>query len=295
MTPSGTLQKQLAASYARNATCTLWTFQLKPGQRFSNGEPVDAESIRRGMTRAAIGAATSDEAYHMAGVVGFDALQADEATSFAGVTANGLTLKVQLSAPDCEFDLKTSQPVCSPVPPQAGAADNATYNDMPIGNGPFMMAKPWQHDKSITLVRNPNYTDGVKPLLSKVELTIYSSNSDFEYTGLVHGDFDYARVMPDDLQAAFQKLLRRRRARTPGSSSTRHGASTTCCTNVKNEPLNSGSGTGGGVDAIDRNAIVTRGSEPTRSRWQRRWCRRPSRPRAPTSRAYARPARSRTW
>ena len=170
---SGKVEKQLAASYSRNATCTQWTFDLKQGQRFSNGEPVDAESIKRGMTRAAIGTATSDAAYHMAGIVGFDALQANKASTFAGVTANGLTLTIKLSAADCEFDLKTSQPVFSPVPPEAGAASNTKYNDMPIGNGPFMMAGPWQHDKSITLVRNPDYTDGPAPLLNKVEMTIY--------------------------------------------------------------------------------------------------------------------------
>ncbi len=255
VTPSGTLQKQLAASYARNATCTLWTFELKPGQRFSNGEAVDAQSIRRGMTRAALGTATSDVAYHMAGIIGFDALQANKATSFAGVTASGLTLKVKLSAPDCEFDLKTTQPVFSPVPPEAGAADNATYNDMPIGNGPFMMARPWQHDKSITLVRNPNYTDGAKPLLDKVELTIYSSNSDFEYNGLVHGDFDYARVMPDNLQAAFKRFY----APSGNSSGFIKYPSwgvNYLLTNVHNAPLNSVAAREAVSYAIDRNAIV---------------------------------------
>ena len=69
---------------------------------------------------------------------------------------------------------------------------------MPIGNGPFMMAGPWQHDKSITLVRNPNYTDGPKPLLDKVSLTINDgSDSSFEYKGFTNGDFDYARVVPE--------------------------------------------------------------------------------------------------
>ena len=54
----------------------------------------------------------------------------------------GNTLKVALSKPDCEFDLKTAQPVFSPVPAEAGAASNTKYNDEPIGNGPFMMSEP---------------------------------------------------------------------------------------------------------------------------------------------------------
>ncbi len=253
--PSGKLEKQLAASYSRNSTCTQWTFELKPGQRFSNGEPVDAQAIRRGMTRAALGAASSAEAYHMAGIAGFDALQANKATSFSGVSAQGLTLTVKLTAPDCEFDLKTSQPVFSPVPPEAGAASNVKYNDMPIGNGPFMMAGPWQHDKSITLVRNPNYTDGPKPLLDKVELTIYSSNSDFEYIGLVHGDFDYARVMPDDLSAAFARYFKPARDASGFIKYPSWGVNY-LLTNVRNAPLNSVAAREAVSYAIDRNAIV---------------------------------------
>jgi oligopeptide transport system substrate-binding protein len=253
--PSGKLEKQLAATYHRNTACTLWTFDLKGGQRFSNGEAVNAESIRRGMTRAALGKAASDTAYHMAGIEGFDALQANKATSFAGVTADGLTLTVKLTAPDCEFDLKTSQPVFSPVPPDAGPADNATYNDMPIGNGPFMLAGPWQHDKSITLVPNPNYTDGPKPLLSKVELTIYDSDSSFEYTGLTHGDFDYARVMPDDLLAAFKRYDKPSRDASGFIKYPSWGVNY-LLTNVGNAPLNSVAARQAVSYAIDRNAIV---------------------------------------
>ena len=253
--PSGKLEKQLAASYQRNTACTQWTFDLKSGQRFSNGEAVNAESIRRGMTRAALGKAASDTAYHMAGIVGFDALQANKATSFAGVTADGLTLTVKLTAPDCEFDLKTSQPVFSPVPAEAGPANNATYNDMPIGNGPFMLTRPWQHDKSITLVANPNYTDGPKPLLSRVELTIYDSDSSFEYTGLTHGDFDYARVMPDDLLAAFKRYARPSRDASGFIKYPSWGVNY-LLTDVGNAPLNSVAARQAISYAIDRNAIV---------------------------------------
>ncbi len=253
--PSGKLQKQLAAGYSRNATCTQWTFDLKPGQRFSNGEVVNAESIRRGMTRAAIGKAASDEAYHMAGIEGFDALQANKATGFTGVKADGLRLTIKLTAPDCEFDLKTTQPVFSPVPPEAGSAANASYNDMPIGNGPFMLAGPWQHDKSITLLRNPRYTDGPEPLLSKVELTIYSSDSHFEYAGLVHGDFDYARVMPDDLQSAANRYYRASRDASGFIKYPSWGVNY-LLTNVRNAPLNSVAARQAVSYAIDRNAIV---------------------------------------
>ncbi len=253
---SGKLKKLLAASYSSNPACTSWTFTLKADQRFSNGEAVDAESIKRGMTRAALGSAASDVAYHMAEVEGFDALQAGKATTFTGVSASGRTLTIKLAAPDCEFDLKTAQSVYSPVPTSAGAADNAAYNDMPVGNGPFMLAKPWQHDKSITLVRNPNYTDGPKALLDKVALTIYDANPHFEYGGLVNGDFDYARVFPNDLGAAAQKYYTADRD-TSGFIKYQSWGINYLLPNVKNKPLNSVAAREAVSYAIDRSAIVT--------------------------------------
>jgi len=259
--PGGKIEKQLAASYSTDATCNNWTFNIKPGQKFSNGETVDAASIKRGMTRTALGTAASDVAYHMAGVKGFDAMQASKVSDptkvdFSGLTASGLVLKVALSAPDCEFDLKTAQPVFSPVPVQAGAASNTTFNDTPIGNGPFKMAQPWQHDKSITLVRNDAYTDGPKALLDKVVLTINDgSNSSFEDKGLQNGDFDYARPSPDDLKALAAKYYSPDLATNAFIKYQSFGINY-LLVNVVNKPLDSVKAREAVSYAIDRDAII---------------------------------------
>jgi oligopeptide transport system substrate-binding protein len=259
--PDGKTIKQLAASYNPDATCSTWTFNVKPGQKFSNGDPVDAASLKRGWTRTAIGTAASDTAYHMAGIKGFDALQNSKEkdptkVDFTGLTANGLTLTVALSKPDCEFDLKTAQPAFSPVPAEAGAASNTKYNDDPIGNGPFMLSQPWQHDKSITLVRNPNYTDGPAPLLDKVELTINDgSDSSFEDKGLTNGDFDYARVSPDDLKAYANKYYSPDQAKNAFIKDNTFGINY-LLVHVKNAPLNDVRAREAVSYAIDRKAIV---------------------------------------
>ncbi len=257
----GHVKNLLAQSYSSNANCTEWTFNLKPNQKFSNGEPVDAESIKRGMTRAALGTAASAVAYHMADVKGFNELQNSTATdptkvNFSGVTATGNVLKIALASPDCEFPLKTTQPVFSPVPPEAGAATNTKYNDEPIGNGPFMMAQPWQHDKSITLVRNPNYTDGPKALLAKVSMTINDgSDSSFEDKGFANGDFDYARVTPNDLEAFAKKYYSSDPAKNQFIRENTYGIDY-LIPNVKNKPMNSVAAREAVSYAIDRDAII---------------------------------------
>jgi ABC-type oligopeptide transport system substrate-binding subunit len=141
----------------------------------------------------------------MAGIAGFTELHGTgdpgskpTATTLSGLSATDAnTLVVKLSAADCEFDKKTLQPVMSPVPASAGEADNKTFNDMPIGNGPFKLKEPWRHDQGITLVRNDSYF-GQKAYLDEVDLTIQPTQDalEAEYKGVQSGQYDYARIPP---------------------------------------------------------------------------------------------------
>ena len=205
------LKPGVAESWEKNADCTEWTFKLR-NSKFSDGSDVTAESFIFGWTRAAKQAAASDVAYHLAGIKGYEELHGKDeegappatATTFAGATApDKNTLKVSLSEGDCEFDKKTVHPVFSPVPTSAGAHDNKTFNDMPIGNGPFKMKEPWQHDSRITLVRNDSY-HGTKTNIDEVQITILPSEGaqEAEYKGFQAGQFDYARIPPTLLPQA---------------------------------------------------------------------------------------------
>jgi oligopeptide transport system substrate-binding protein len=200
------LRPGVAEKWSRSDDCTEWTFNLRPGTRFTNGEEVTAASFIRGMTRAAKQTAASDVAYHMAGIAGYADLHGTgeegaspaKATEFSGLSApDANTLEVKLSSPDCEFDRKTLQPVMSPVPEVAGDATNKTYNDLPIGNGPFKMKEPWRHDERISLVRNDDYF-GEKAWLDGVEYTILPTQDaqEAEYKGVQAGQFDYGRIPP---------------------------------------------------------------------------------------------------
>jgi oligopeptide transport system substrate-binding protein len=203
---SAELRPGVAEKWSRSDDCTEWTFNLRRGTRFSNGEEVTAASFIRGMTRAAKQSAASDVAYHMAGIEGYEELHGSgaegappaKAEEFSGLSApDAHTLEVKLSSADCEFDLKTLQPVMSPVPEVAGEATNKAYNDMPIGNGPFKMKEPWRHDQSISLVRNDDYF-GEKAWLDGVEITILPTQDaqEAEYRGVQAGQFDFGRIPP---------------------------------------------------------------------------------------------------
>ncbi|WP_406383693.1 ABC transporter substrate-binding protein [Streptomyces sp. NBC_01618] len=184
-----------------------WTFKIKAGTKFTNGEVVDAESFIRGWTRVAAKASASDVSYHMAGIKGYDDLKGGKSDKFAGLSApDANTLKVELTEPDFEFDKKTAHAAFSPVPKVAGAGDNKSFNDAPIGNGAFKMQGSWQHNGSITVVRNDDY-GLTKAKLDKVEFKILNpaNGSQLEYTGFQSGQFDYARMPTPQLPVAKAK------------------------------------------------------------------------------------------
>jgi len=115
-----------AESWEADEDCTTWTFNLKPGGKFHNGEAVTAKSFVAGWKR---GAAGSGAGYQMEGVKGYPKVE-------QGLkTPDDQTLTVALSKPDCEFPVRVAHPVFSPQP-KAKFAKRA-----PVGNGPFQAGR----------------------------------------------------------------------------------------------------------------------------------------------------------
>jgi oligopeptide transport system substrate-binding protein len=244
----------VAEKWTSDEACNQWTFNLRQGTTFSNGEPVTAQSFIDGWIRVASKESASDVAYHLAGIEGYEELNTKNAKTFSGVTASDPnTLVVKLNAPDCEFDRKTLHSVYSPVPKDAGKFNNKTYNDLPIGNGPFKMEGPWDHDNKITLVRNDSYW-GEKPKLDRVEIAILPSETaqELEYKNLQGGQGDYARIPPQLLPQADAKY-------SPQGGFIREDTNgiNYLLPNVKNPPLNNVDARKAISYAIDRDQIIS--------------------------------------
>ncbi|MEU2913635.1 ABC transporter substrate-binding protein [Streptomyces massasporeus] len=206
-TKDGEVVPELATSKKVSADGKTWTFKIKKGTKFSNGEAVDAESFLRGWNRVAQKKAASDVAYHLGGIEGFADVQSGKSQKMSGLSApDPDTLQVKLSAPDFEFFVKTTHTVFSPVPKVAGDGKNKAFNEAPIGNGPFKMQGKWEHNKSITLVRNDDY-GLTKAKLEKVQIDILNSNNGvtLEYQGFESGQYDWARMPTPQLPAAKAK------------------------------------------------------------------------------------------
>ncbi len=207
--PNGEILPGVADKWESNDDCTEWTFDLKTGTKFHNGEEVTSESFKRGWERVSAKKSASEVAYHLAGIKGFDEMQAGTANSLSGVDASDpAKLVVTLSTPNCEFYLRTFHSVFSPVPKAAGSpTTNRAYVDAPIGNGPFMMDGKWQHDRGIKLKRFADYGAGDPAYLENVEITIAANGADDEYAGFQNGTFDWARMPTPVLSQARSTYL----------------------------------------------------------------------------------------
>jgi oligopeptide transport system substrate-binding protein len=194
--PDGSVKPGVADKWETNDDCSEWTFDLKSDSKFHNGEAVTSESFKRGWERVSAKDSASEVAYHLTGIEGFDEMQAGTATTLSGVDASDpAKLVVKLADPNCEFYLRTFHPVFSPVPSTAGApASNTAYVEAPIGNGPFMMDGPWQHNVGIKLKRYEDYNIGHAAYLDSVAITIAPNGSQDEYAGYQNGTFDWARM-----------------------------------------------------------------------------------------------------
>jgi oligopeptide transport system substrate-binding protein len=195
--PDGAVTPGVASDWNSNADCTVWTFNLKQGTTFHNGEVVDAASFKRGWERAAAPNSGSEVSYHLDEIQGYNELQGGSATEMSGVNAtNPNQLVVTLTQPDCEFELRTNHPVLSPAPAAVGATTDTAYTDAPIGNGPFRIDGSWRHNQGVRAVRYENYTAGPKANLDAIEWTILPSANgvQLEYDGFRNGQFDWARL-----------------------------------------------------------------------------------------------------
>ncbi|HEX9889738.1 MAG TPA: ABC transporter substrate-binding protein, partial [Nitriliruptorales bacterium] len=182
----------VAERFEVDETTTLYTFHLDPDAVFHDGSPVDAQAFVRAWSRIVDGTADdlSPNAHHLAAVAGYEESRRD-GTPLAGVEAvDAQTLRVTLQYPYADFPAVVAHPALGPVP-AAAVEDTVNFREAPIGNGPFKMAGPWQHDEFIRVQRFEDHHRDV-PKLDEVVFRIYRGDdaeeqayADFE-EGLVH-------------------------------------------------------------------------------------------------------------
>jgi peptide/nickel transport system substrate-binding protein len=93
------LQPEVAAGYSVSKDLKTYTFTLRRGFRFSNGEPVRASAFARAINRVLDPVVQSSGADFMRDIVGAEDVRAGRAKKARGVVAHGNTLVVRFTRP----------------------------------------------------------------------------------------------------------------------------------------------------------------------------------------------------
>jgi ABC-type transport system substrate-binding protein/class 3 adenylate cyclase/tRNA A-37 threonylcarbamoyl transferase component Bud32/streptogramin lyase len=139
-----------------------YTFELRPGLRFSSGEPVTAEAVRYSIERAVSPKLLNHYCRDavLGDVAGEDAYQAGKADRISGIAVRGERVTITLAAPSPTLPARLTNPCLSVVPP-------GTPN-IPVGlHRPIPSAGPYYIDsfvrgRQLVLRRNPHYA-GPRP------------------------------------------------------------------------------------------------------------------------------------
>src|SRR5262249_46473016 len=165
LSPTGELVGGAAESWTISADGTVYTFRLRPGLRWSNGDPLSASDFVRGIRRLVDSRAACPNA-SLASPIG----NADEIRSGRrrpeelGVAAVGATtVRIVLAAATPYFLTALTNASFVPLHARSGAEPRRA-----IGNGAYVLAE-WTPGRRIVLERNRAYWDAAHVRIAEVQ------------------------------------------------------------------------------------------------------------------------------
>ncbi|NUU24095.1 MAG: hypothetical protein HOV68_21725, partial [Streptomycetaceae bacterium] len=170
---TGKVAPHLAKSLTSTPDGFTWSLQLRPGVRFTDGTPLDAEAVKFNWERHAD-----------------PAVQSAHANAVRGVTlrvVDPTRLDITLPAPDLTFDHLVADELAYIASPTAIRADPAGFARHPVGAGPFKL-ESWTTGEKQVFVRNPDYWQGPdKPYLDSV---VFAVNAEQPVAPVIGGTAD---------------------------------------------------------------------------------------------------------
>jgi peptide/nickel transport system substrate-binding protein len=167
----GSVTPLLAESWSISPDAKTYTFKLRRGVKFQNGEPFNAASVRFSFERA----------------VAKDSVNKDKAVfanieSIATPDEHTVVLTLKNSNPDLLFQLGQGTAVM--VEPKSAA----TNNTQPVGTGPFKL-EAWNRGSSVTLARWDGYRNAANIKMRRATIRFINDPA-AQVAALLSGDVD---------------------------------------------------------------------------------------------------------
>ena len=177
----GSVAPLLAESWTATPDLKTYTFKLRKGVSFQNGEPFNAQAVKFSYERAAEQTSTNKDKVLFQSIAEIASPDSD-------------TLVINMKNPEPNLPFLVGQASSSIVEPKS-APTNATK---PVGTGPFVLAS-WTKGSSITLTKWPDHRDAAAIKLSKVVIRFISDPS-AQVASMLSGDIDvFPRVVTRSL------------------------------------------------------------------------------------------------
>ncbi|MFG3557579.1 ABC transporter substrate-binding protein [Micromonospora sp. NPDC047557] len=193
---------EVAAQSITSSDNKVWTIKLKDGYTFHNGEKVTSEDYINAWNYGAYAPNGQDSNFFFEKIAGYADLQGDKpkAKELSGLKkVDDLTFTVTLSEPYIDFRTMLGYTAFYPMPDAAFSAPGVvkdSYEQAPIGQGPFKMKGTWQHDSKIDVERYDAYP-GEKPKVKDIEFRIYQQLT-AAYADVLADNLDVLPTIPTE-------------------------------------------------------------------------------------------------
>ncbi|MDI3316895.1 MAG: ABC transporter substrate-binding protein [Bacillota bacterium] len=178
-----------------------YTFHIKPGIKFSNGDPLDAYAVKYSLDRVTsknpIGGGAAPYGFAYSAIKGYKEWNAsgqkaspDGKGGLPGVKViDAQTLEIDLSQPQAFFLNTLALMSAAIVDPKVAEQYGKDYSQHAVGSGPFKLDS-WQPGVQMTLVPNPNYWGEHK---AKIEKLVFKENvpDNLQLLQFRQGDLDF--------------------------------------------------------------------------------------------------------
>ena len=202
----GTLQPELATGYTVSDDGLTYTFTLREGLTWSDGEPLTAEDFVYSWQRAADPANGAAYSYLYSIIAGYGT----DAGLAVSASEDGLSFTVELAAP-CPYMLDLAAfPAFYPVPQHCVEAAEGYLNEDGslldpgawateagfVTSGAYTL-ESWTHDESMVYVKNPNYWNAQSVTMERLEFMLSADDATI-YAAYRAGDLDFIDTVPAD-------------------------------------------------------------------------------------------------
>lgn len=148
-----------------NEDFTEWSFEIRDGVKWENGDPVTAEDVAAGIKASfdrktfTAGPAYANE--YFAGGDTYQGLYSDPEADPEAVSVDGNTVTIEMAKPFPDMDYFGALPAMSPLPADSDV-DPAEYARHPLSTGPYKIDS-YDVGKHMTLVQNDEWDPDTDP------------------------------------------------------------------------------------------------------------------------------------